>query len=235
MKQKLGGFTLIELLIVIAIVAILAALLFPVFAKVRARARQTACLSNLHQLSLSAALYVQDSDDYYPYMGDPSDLNTDTWEFWQRGRYWPQIQDMQANGRTLPAVMGAYVKDPQLWHCPADTGFDMGGSFENLPMDAHPTCFDAYGVSYVYTTLLALDSQTVSGVRAWSRLPPHSEHEPADIVLFHDHAGKWHGGTDPQAERFNEVMLDGHAVSVGRAREQDLDRILFTIPVPSAP
>ncbi len=37
------GFTLIELLVVIAIIAILAAILFPVFAKARARTRVVSC------------------------------------------------------------------------------------------------------------------------------------------------------------------------------------------------
>ena len=44
--MRTRGFTLIELLVVIAIIAILAAILFPVFAMARAKARQTACLSN---------------------------------------------------------------------------------------------------------------------------------------------------------------------------------------------
>lgn len=40
------GFTLIELLVVITIIGLLAALLFPVFAKVRENGRRTSCQSN---------------------------------------------------------------------------------------------------------------------------------------------------------------------------------------------
>jgi len=60
------GFTLIELLVVIAIIAILAAILFPVFARARAKARQTACLSNVKQISLALEMYCQDNDESYP-------------------------------------------------------------------------------------------------------------------------------------------------------------------------
>jgi len=64
--QRNKGFTLIELLVVIAIIAILAAILFPVFAKVREKARQTACLSNIRQLGLAIAQYNNDFDTDYP-------------------------------------------------------------------------------------------------------------------------------------------------------------------------
>ena len=60
------AFTLIELLIVVAIVALLAAILFPVFASAREAARKTACLSNMRQLGLATRMYMQDYDEQFP-------------------------------------------------------------------------------------------------------------------------------------------------------------------------
>jgi prepilin-type N-terminal cleavage/methylation domain-containing protein/prepilin-type processing-associated H-X9-DG protein len=64
-KLDRRGFTLIELLVVIAIIAILAAILFPVFAHAREKARQTACLSNLKQLSSAMLMYAEDHDGLF--------------------------------------------------------------------------------------------------------------------------------------------------------------------------
>jgi len=57
------GFTLIELLVVIGIISLLAAILFPVFASAREKARATACLSNLKQIGLAYSQYEQDYDE----------------------------------------------------------------------------------------------------------------------------------------------------------------------------
>jgi prepilin-type N-terminal cleavage/methylation domain-containing protein/prepilin-type processing-associated H-X9-DG protein len=68
------AFTLIELLVVIAIIAILAAMLLPALARAKESGKRIACLNNLRQLSLSAQMYVSDSQGFYPPRSD-----TDRW------------------------------------------------------------------------------------------------------------------------------------------------------------
>jgi prepilin-type processing-associated H-X9-DG protein len=51
---------------VIAIIAILAAILFPVFAQAREQARMSACTSNFKQYSSAFMLYLQDYDETLP-------------------------------------------------------------------------------------------------------------------------------------------------------------------------
>jgi len=60
------AFTLIELLVVITILAILAAILFPVFQAAKMDGKKVVCLSNMRQAGLSVQLYVEDFDDCYP-------------------------------------------------------------------------------------------------------------------------------------------------------------------------
>jgi type II secretory pathway pseudopilin PulG len=57
---------MIEMLTVIAIIAILAGFLFPVYSGVKSRSRETACISNLHQVFLSLHQYKLDEADYPP-------------------------------------------------------------------------------------------------------------------------------------------------------------------------
>ena len=59
------AFTLIDLLVVIAIIAILAAILFPVFARARENARRSSCISNLKQVGIAMMQYTQDNDERY--------------------------------------------------------------------------------------------------------------------------------------------------------------------------
>jgi prepilin-type N-terminal cleavage/methylation domain-containing protein len=64
--QGRRAFTLIELLVVIAIIGILAAMLLPVLAKAKEKAKSIECLNNLSQISLASQMYVDDNQGTYP-------------------------------------------------------------------------------------------------------------------------------------------------------------------------
>lgn len=60
------GFTLVELLVVIAVIAMLVALLFPAVQAARESARRTQCVSNMRQVAL-ALLNHHDARGYFPH------------------------------------------------------------------------------------------------------------------------------------------------------------------------
>jgi prepilin-type N-terminal cleavage/methylation domain-containing protein/prepilin-type processing-associated H-X9-DG protein len=99
-RQRHAGFTLIELLIVIAIMAILASILLPVFARARESARQTRCLSNARQLSLGILQYAQDNDEYLPPVAYEMASGDDV--------KWMQLIE-------------PYIKSSQVYLCPSDS------------------------------------------------------------------------------------------------------------------
>ena len=66
-RHPVRAFTLIELLDVTAVIAILAALLFPTFLKVRENARRATCASNQRQIGMAIMQYVQDTDEQFPW------------------------------------------------------------------------------------------------------------------------------------------------------------------------
>jgi len=61
-RQSAIGFTLIELLVVVAIITVLASILFPVFASARRAGYKAKCASNLRQLALANQMYAEDYD-----------------------------------------------------------------------------------------------------------------------------------------------------------------------------
>jgi len=63
-RQRRRAFTLIELLVVIAIIALLTALLFPVFSTARENARQSSTISHLETIQNALALYKLDNHQY---------------------------------------------------------------------------------------------------------------------------------------------------------------------------
>lgn len=67
------AFTFVELLVVIVIIAIIAALLFPALSAAKDRAVRLACMNNLRQINLAVRMYSDDSSDKAPL--SPHDTN----------------------------------------------------------------------------------------------------------------------------------------------------------------
>lgn len=66
MSSKPSGFTLIELLFVIAIISIIAGIIYPVYSRTRERGRQATCLSNIRQLGVALQMYTDDWNGCFP-------------------------------------------------------------------------------------------------------------------------------------------------------------------------
>jgi len=61
-RRKAKAFTLIELLVVIAIISLLVSILLPSLNRAKELAKKAVCLSNLHHVSLSYAMYRSESN-----------------------------------------------------------------------------------------------------------------------------------------------------------------------------
>jgi prepilin-type N-terminal cleavage/methylation domain-containing protein/prepilin-type processing-associated H-X9-DG protein len=61
-----GGFSLIELLVVIGIISVLIAIIFPVAERMRHRAYIDSCASNLRQIGQAMVVYANDNAGAYP-------------------------------------------------------------------------------------------------------------------------------------------------------------------------
>lgn len=123
--RRRRGFTLIELLVVIAIIAILAALLLPALARAKQKAQATYCMNNGHQMIVAAIMYADDNQDRWlpnePAIApawcsvnmDFNPANTDN-------------TNILALADPTKCVLANYIKQPGIYHCPADASYVTG-------------------------------------------------------------------------------------------------------------
>ncbi|MFQ3548636.1 MAG: prepilin-type N-terminal cleavage/methylation domain-containing protein [Armatimonadota bacterium] len=123
LKNSQYGFTLIELLVVVAIIAILASILFPVYNKAQNRSKHTKCISNLKQIVSAWFMYADAYNGVVcPAVFFPGGAET-AWDY----------------SRTGKGLLAPYTKAGELYSCP---------SFKGNPWDREYTGY-AYNTTYV--------------------------------------------------------------------------------------
>jgi len=111
------GFTLIELLVVVAIIAILAAVLFPVFSRAKAAAKRSESAQEMRQVWFAMTLYMGDHDDRMP---DRRDLKSSL-----PGGYRPWTSWPPSDPRTgwAGSILHPYAKGPLFVFAATRTAF----------------------------------------------------------------------------------------------------------------
>jgi len=197
MSHNRKGFTLIELLVVIAIIAILAAILFPVFARVREKAKQATCISNIKQIALATIQYCSDYDGLGPSRVDA-------------GGVFAWSDALTAYGLPWQNKMGGING---VWTCNAGTrtsyysmpynraGFYMANSHVDWNIDycPHPTEIlmileSGIACSTSNPTLYATQASAVKPKGYWSAwvyYPETSAHNGGNVAAYFDGHARW--------------------------------------------
>ncbi len=134
--RKRRAFTLIEILIVLVILTLLMALLFPVFSSVRESGRRAQCSNNLRQIGMALSAYVADHNNRYP----------------------PPV-----NGNlTWVDALVSYTKSPEIFQCPNVPygNYKPGGSANDESVGT-PVVMVGYNGSYDLVTPLLTSKTTV--------------------------------------------------------------------------
>ncbi|HRR28182.1 MAG TPA: prepilin-type N-terminal cleavage/methylation domain-containing protein [Victivallales bacterium] len=187
-------FTIIELLIVIAIIAILAALLFPALKKAKEMAKLTGCFNKLKQIYLLNTQYLEYNQGWAPY---PS------WAW--KGKISEYLPPHKSGSSTIGSLTTGNA-DTNIFYCPS-AYYTSGG--ERFPAIIPKGSFDGRNCSYTA-------SYTGSGHMNVYRLP-----KPAFQACVYDgvvvpswgwRAGDWNAtfGTPHIGVLGAKIAYDGH-------------------------
>ena len=182
-----SGFTLIELLVCIAVIALIAAILFPTFMQARERGRKTVCLSNEKQIVQALQLYTQDHDETLPYW-DAAYLTYPTLPEKISTLWKTSVQPYLKSGNPAGYVSkGKVYPETGVWRCPSIDAWKDGLGFSGTPHPPVPPTRPATA-SYGMSMYIAYDYFGPAPARGRTRyrpgLPLSMLRTPSNTVIF---------------------------------------------------
>lgn len=172
--KREGGFTLMELLVVLGIIAVLGALLFPVLGQARAKSWQQQCASNLRQLFTANTLYAADHG-YYAAAAADMVYPGENLQRWHGVR--PSVDEPYDSGKGL---LAPYLGESKEIHrCRA---------FQDFRVSAADNAFESSSGGYGYN-IRGVGSQVyLDGATYTKGMKPFQIRRPVHTVMFTDAA-----------------------------------------------
>jgi prepilin-type N-terminal cleavage/methylation domain-containing protein/prepilin-type processing-associated H-X9-DG protein len=230
------AFTLLELLIVITIIVILIALLFPSLSTMRERANVLKCMSNMKQLATASFTYAVDNngalprnEGWEPVAKSPRGWEPASWLI----HYGPTDQSGQGiSGTTgLKGIQDGsifpYVKDERIYLCPSYPK-DPAGTLDYK--HSYSMMMHVNGIGDIPN--MARAARPAAIIMFVDENPP--KYGPPGDTIWHDDAywscdnygnrpGTYHLCTRPGTGKCNVVFLDGHGETLNGYPRQNTD------------
>lgn len=201
LRRPITAFTLIELLIVIAIISILAAILFPVFARAKMAAHRTADLTHIRQIGVAAVMYADQNDETFlsfPFI-DPATPPARAGGLHWADRFMPFVKNKE--------VFSSKVNTDPIYHPP---GYWLPGADSNATPESD---FRVYRVTYTLNHMLTRGDRSPQYAGA---VPITSVERQAEVAMVGPGQQAWNWSAcsipsdDPTRTDFVWAFSDSH-------------------------
>ncbi len=216
-NRQVQALTLIEVLAVIAVIAILAGLLLPALSQAGAKARQTACLSNLKEVGLGFHLFANDHNGKLPMQ-----LSTNQSGSLEHNREPLLLSNVLSFSFHHFLVMSNELGTPKILVCPSDKR-SMAESFAALA-NANVSYWAGVNARQGDANSLLAGDRNIAHVPAKARKVDQPDPDAAFVWTKELHNRKG-----------NVLFADGHVEKLANVELGQALALAFTVQPPEPP